>query len=242
MPGTHSAVFFDLGGTLFSYGEVAHGTGPLIREAVKRLGVPVERGQIGKAYRSASRAAAQRLGRQPFYLHRDLFRDTFRTFAEELGGHATDEFLHWFEAEQRQLMIEHLKPRPDCHDTLRALRERGLYLSIVSNIDDDYLFPLVEKWQLDELLDHWTSSEEARSCKPDRAFFELALAKAGRAAEEVLFVGDSPEHDIQGARAVGMTSVLIVEEGVVPPLQTGPVSVEPHHEIHALSELLSLVA
>jgi putative hydrolase of the HAD superfamily len=134
-----------------------------------------------------------------------------------------------------------MKLREDCIPTLRALRERDLYLSIVSNIDDDYLFPLVEKWGLDQLLDHWTSSEEAKSCKPDPGFFELALQKSGVPAERVLFVGDSPEHDIQGARNMGMTSVLIVEDDNPPPLQTGDVEVEPHHEIRSLSELLSLV-
>ena len=241
MSESHSAVFFDLGGTLFSYGEVVKGTGPLIREAVQRLGVTVERGEIGRAYREASRDAYLRHGKKPFYLHRDLFRDTFRGFARHLGQDPSEEFLSWFEEGQKRAMLERLLPRPDCHDTLRGLRERGLYLSIVSNIDDDYLFPMVERWGLEELLDDWTSSEEARSCKPDRAFFDLALRKADRRPEEVIFVGDSPEHDIKGARAVGMTSVLIVDEGNPPPLQSGPVEVEPHYEIRTLSELLTLV-
>lgn len=235
------AVFFDLGGTLFSYRQVARGTGPLIREAVRRLGVETERGEIGRAYREASRIAYEKHGHLPYYLHRDLFRDTFRAFAEALGREASDDFLDWFEAGQRDVLIEQMAPRPDARDTVSALREQGLYTSIVSNIDDDYLLPIIEKWKLADLFDHWTSSEEARSCKPDRRFFELALEKAGRPAGEVLFVGDSPEHDIQGARALGMTSVLIVEEGTPPPLQSGAAEHEPHHEIRALGELLELL-
>ncbi len=241
VPAPYQAVFFDLGGTLFSYAQIVRSVNSPVLRAVKRLGVEAEPRAIGRAYRTASREAYLRHGKRAFYLHRDLFRDTFRAFARELGQEASEDYLDWFEAAQREAMLEQMVLREDCLPTLRALRERGLYLSIVSNIDDDYLFPLVEKSGLDEVLDHWTSSEEAKSCKPDRVFFELALQKAGVAPEQVLFVGDSPEHDIQGARNVGMTSVLIVEDGNPPPLQTGDVEVEPHHEIGSLSELLSLV-
>ena len=146
-----------------------------------------------------------------------------------------------FYAAQRDALFGGLRLRDDCVDTLRRLRGRGLYLSIVSNIDDDYLLPMVEQSGLQELLDHWTSSEEARSCKPDPGFFHLALEKAGRSPEEVLFVGDSREHDIQGARNVGMTSVLIVEEGSPLALLGPGTDTEPHHEIRELSELLDLV-
>jgi putative hydrolase of the HAD superfamily len=240
MSGPYRAVFFDLGGTLFSYREAGKATGSVLFEAAGRLGVEQEPRAIGRAYRSASREAYALHGKRPFYMHRDLFRDTFRAFARELGREASHGFLDWFEAAQREALVEGMRPRPDCNETLRALRERGLYTSIVSNIDDDYLEPLVERWRLAELLDHWTSSEEARSCKPDRAFFELALEKARCRAEHVLFVGDSPEHDIQGARGAGMTSVLIVEDEP-PPLQSGDVEVEPHHEIRELREILALV-
>ena len=241
MSGTYQAVFFDLGGTLFSYRSLSRG-GSLIVDAARRLDVAPEPRALGRAYRKASQQAYARLAPQRFYLHSELFRDTFRSFARELGREPSEELVSWYEGAQRESLLEHLTPMDGCLEVLSAMRARGLYLSIVSNIDDDLLLPLVEKWGLDQLLDDWTSSEEARSCKPDRAFFELALEKAGRRPDEVLFVGDSPEHDVQGARAVGMTSVLIAEEGTTPPLQSGHVDVAPHHEIGALSELLELVA
>ncbi len=241
MSATYQAVFFDLGGTLFSYRGLRRGSS-LIVDAARRLGVESEPRALGRAYRAASQQAYARLAPQRFYLHRDLFRDTFRSFARELGRDPPEELVSWYEGAQRESLLEHMQPMDDCLEVLNAMRARGLYLSIVSNIDDDLLLPLVEKWGLDQLLDDWTSSEEARSCKPDRAFFELALAKAGRRPDEVLFVGDSPEHDVQGARAIGMTSVLIAEEGATPPLQSGEVDAKPHHEIRSLSELLELVA
>ena len=95
---------------------------------------------------------------------------------------------------------------------------------------------MVERAGLQEVLHHWSSSEEAQSCKPDPGFFEHALEKAGVAAEGVLFVGDSPAHDIAGARAMGMTTALIRDDEN--PVAMG--DTEPHHRISQLSELLAI--
>jgi len=142
---------------------------------------------------------------------------------------------------QQAALFGCLEIKPDCIETLTALKAQGLYLSIVSNIDDDMLEPLVEREQLDRYLDHWTSSEAAQSCKPDRRFFEVALEKSGLEANQVLFVGDSPEHDIAGANNAGMRTVLITEHGLEPPLQTGKKAVDPDHTIQTLAELIDLV-
>ena len=48
---------------------------------------------------------------------------------------------------------------------------------------------------------------ETRTCKPDPRFFYQALAKLDAEAPEVVFLGDDPERDIAGARAVGMHGV-----------------------------------
>lgn len=87
---------------------------------------------------------------------------------------------------------------------------------------------------LGEHVDAITTSEEARSCKPDARIFQLARAKAGDPPHaSVVFVGDSPWHDAAGANALGMTSVLL---GAAP--AGAPV---PHHRIDALAELLAIV-
>jgi FMN phosphatase YigB (HAD superfamily) len=143
---------------------------------------------------------------------------------------------------QRDAVVDHLPIRSDCLETLATLKARGVYLAIVSNIDDDYLDPLVKKHGLDEVLDHWTSSEEARSCKPDVGIYRYALKKAGLGVSETLFVGDSLQHDIAGASAAGMRSARIIEEGVDTPLTSGlEITAQPDYEISELAELLGLV-
>lgn len=238
---TLDGVFFDLGGTLFSYRHVARTNIPLLIESAERMGIQTEAEVIKQAYGRAAQEVSRVYAEKPFYRHRELFHDMFVRFCALLNADYDADIHRWYQETQRQAILDCLEIRPDCTETLRFLKDRGLYLSIVSNIDDDMLEPLVEREGLHRYFDHWTSSEAARSCKPDPKFFDVTLKKSGLAAERVLFVGDSPEHDIVGANAAGMRSVLIIEEGIEPPLQTGRDTVEPDHTIRALSELRQIV-
>ncbi len=234
------AVLLDLGGTLFSYRKMDRPQVELLTRAVDRLGVGVETGPAIDAYRRASREAWTSYAARPFYLHRDLFRHTFGGFARHLGGEATVEFLDWFHEEQLDLAVSHMELRPGCEQTLSRLRAAGLHVGIVSNIDEDYLRPMLKRSGLDSLVDARTSSEEAQSCKPDSRIFFVALEKAAARVEEALFVGDSPEADVYGARRVGMATVLIREDGPPPPGTGAGPRQEPDHEIHELPELLEI--
>ena len=236
------AVFFDLGGTLFSYRNVARATVPLLLEACRRLGVTANPAVIKDAYADATRDVTIAYADKSYYLHRDFFQESFIGFASRLGAPADEQVQTWYLEAHRLAMIDCLVLKDDCLATLAALQARGLYLSVVSNIDDDMLTPLIAREGLDRFLDHWTSSEAAQSCKPDRRFFEVALARSGLSAGEVLFVGDSPEHDIIGAHEVGMRTALILDGGIPPPLQTGRVNVTADHNIARLTELKDILA
>ena len=64
---------------------------------------------------------------------------------------------------------------------------------------------------------------------------------SGLAADTILFVGDSPEHDINGATNVGLKTVLISDNGMPPPLQAGKARVAPSFTINHLSDLIVIV-
>lgn len=233
-------VFFDLGGTLFSYRHVARNHGELLTGAAERLALPEPRA-LKRAYTTAIQEVTARYADQDYYLHRDLFRDAFVRSLEIVAAAPDAALIEWYLDEHRAAVFGCLALKDDCIDTLRALHERGLYQSIVSNIDDDMLEPLVTREGLDRYLQHWTSSEEAQSCKPHRRFFELCLEKSGLDAADVLFVGDSPEHDVVGAAALGMRTALIVDPALPPPLQSGRATIDAQHTIANLRELLGLV-
>jgi 2-haloalkanoic acid dehalogenase type II len=233
-------IFFDLGGTLFSYSGRMGGSG--IGYVLKELGITAAPEEVGKAWGAASKQVGEHYGRERYFLHQDLFRDTMTRFLAAFDHEPSESLLEEFHQRQLDAVVDHLPIREECHTALQALKDRGLYLSIVSNIDDDYLDPLVEKNGLSDFLNHWTSSEEAQSCKPDPDIFHYSVRKSGLHKDEVLFVGDSLHHDVAGADAVGMRSVRIVEEGVVTPLTHGlKVTADPTFEISNLNELVNIV-
>ena len=180
--GEFEAAFFDFGGTLYSYQNPGLSLRYIIGELAERLDLDASRQELRDAYLAASRAAALEFAPRPYYLHRELFGNTYRRFAEALGASPDPGLLRWCCEQQRERVLENFELRPDCIETIETLRGAGLHVSIVSNIDDDYLDPMVERAGLDQVLDAWTSSEEAGSCKPDPRIFRHALGKAGCSA------------------------------------------------------------
>lgn len=93
-------------------------------------------------------------------------------------------------------------------EVLAALRQGGRRLIVVSNWDVS-LHEVLETTGLTPLLDGAISSAEAGCAKPDPAIFRAALELAGVTAAEALHVGDTPEEDLDGARAAGIAAVLV---------------------------------
>ncbi len=95
---------------------------------------------------------------------------------------------------------------------LRAARERGARLVVVSNWDVS-LHDVLEETGLAALLDGVVTSAEVASSKPSPAIFARGLALAGVAAEEAVHVGDSVAYDVAGALAAGIAPLLLTREG-----------------------------
>lgn len=233
-------MLFDMGGTLFSYAEREQ-MGRASVAALVRVGLSPDDPAVRDARRRASEEIERAYASRRSFLHRDLFRERIARTAELLGVTAPPEILAQFDVEQRQAVLDHLVPMPDAHETLAGLRARHLYIGVVSNADDDYLGAVLARHGIDALVDDWTSSEEADSCKPDQRIYEYSLTKAGRSAAETLFVGDSPQHDVTGAHRAGMRTVLIGEPGATAPLSYGLEATDADFEVRSLVEILAIV-
>ena len=91
--------------------------------------------------------------------------------------------------------------------------------------------------QIDRLVDFVLVSEEFGVAKPDPAIFHEALRLAGVKPEEAIFVGDSAEFDMAGARAAGIPTVWVNRDGR-PWTEPGP---PPTRQIHSLDDLPRLL-
>ncbi len=124
--------------------------------------------------------------------------------------------------------------------TLAELRRRAYCLGIVSNIEEDDLSASLDALGLRSCFDFTLSSEAARSCKPDAEIFHQAIRLAGHAADETLFIGDTPAHDIDGAAALGMQTVLILAPGELA-MRNIEAKYTPDHVISELPEILGIL-
>ncbi|MEM3357298.1 MAG: HAD family hydrolase [Candidatus Bathyarchaeia archaeon] len=97
----------------------------------------------------------------------------------------------------------------DAVDVLQKLR--GKYkLGIVSNLSiPECAWELLEKFDLKKYFDAIIFSGEINKRKPSPEIFEKALKTLGVKASQTLFVGDTPNMDIKGAKNAGINAVLI---------------------------------
>ncbi|HEY8247178.1 MAG TPA: HAD family hydrolase [Hyphomicrobium sp.] len=101
-------------------------------------------------------------------------------------------------------------------DLLLWLRQEGLRLGIVSNGQTHIQLRSVLALNLDRLTDVCLISEQEKYRKPDPEIFHRAADRLGIMTGECVFIGDSPEADMFGARSVGMKTVWFPNGAVWP--------------------------
>ena len=116
----------------------------------------------------------------------------------------------------RRDLFEHFaQPQPwmvysDVEPQLRAWRQAGLRLAVVSNFDSR-LRGLLQSLGLMAHLEAVVISSEAGAAKPDPRPLHLALAALDLSADQVWHIGDSPE-DVAAARAAGLRCLQIARQ------------------------------
>jgi putative hydrolase of the HAD superfamily len=203
------AVLLDVLGTLVEL----ESPGPALREEIERLT------DIDVGDERAAEAFAAEIG---YYLTHhiegrdmdavDALRDRC---AEEIRRTlALDELDH---ATAREAMLAALRFRafPDALPLLELLKGRGVRLIAASNWDAS-LPEGLDRTGLAPYLDGAVSSAVVGAAKPDPAVFEAALELAGCEPAEAFHVGDSPQGDVDGARAAGIRVALLDRHGVLP--------------------------
>lgn len=104
--------------------------------------------------------------------------------------------------------IESWQLYPDAVHTLRALREAGLRIGLISNTKSDLLVHrILEKLDLKSFFDAVVTSAVVGVRKPRSEIFMRVLEDLRSKPAETVLVGDSLEADILGAKILGIRSV-----------------------------------
>lgn len=125
-----------------------------------------------------------------------------------------------------------LEVYPDVLETLAQLRAKGIKLGIVTNGMSRDFQQILSRLGLTDWFDVVVGVDACKKAKPDVEIFRYALNKLNVRPEEALFVGNSVEHDFEGAKKAGLRPLLINRD------EKAPTSAE---TIRSLTEVLTYV-
>jgi REG-2-like HAD superfamily hydrolase len=208
---TYSTYLFDVGGTLIKFDEQRRALAYAERAA--SVGVAVSADEAARVLEQLDHELPARTREVPLSL---LPRSVQRAFWLDFWAEGFRQ-LGVGDADARRFADELLDPAhggnfqavfPDVVPALQALRARGKRLGIISNFSPN-CETLLRELRLAHYFDFFIVSGILGVEKPDPRIFYAAIAAAGKPVAELVYVGDSVFHDVEGAHSVGMDAILI---------------------------------
>ena len=201
------AVVFDVDFTLAKPGP---DLGP---EGYRRLGARFGLDLDPSRYDDARRAAIATLKRHPELDHDEEIWVLFTERIIQGMGGAGDTYACAVEMTRAWEHADHFELYEDALPVLDELRSHSLKLGLLSNTSRDLDdFVAHHGIEVDAIL---TSRVHGKS-KPHETIFRAMLEKLEVEPAVAVMVGDSPEDDVAGARAVGMRAWLVDRDGRFP--------------------------
>ena len=108
----------------------------------------------------------------------------------------------------RERYLSDLRPFPKARELLERMRGERLTLVVASSSKEDELRPLLQIAGAADLVEQWTSADDAPESKPDPDIVAAALQRTGQAAAAALMLGDTP-YDIEAAARTGVGGVAL---------------------------------
>ena len=225
-----TTVFFDVDFTLIYPGPTFDGAG--YQQFAARHGLDADPHRFTHAVAAASVALDQ--------AQDDIYRaELFIAYAERvlegmgaagsrLGACAREIYDEW-------AACQHFALYDDVRPAIEALHQAGVQIGLISNTHR-CLNSFQDHFELEPYISGALSSSDHGYMKPHPSIFRAALALVGADPSESVMVGDSMTHDIEGARRVGMSGVLIARSSSSPERAAGDVPV-----IRSLNELPELL-
>ena len=134
--------------------------------------------------------------------YRQILQDSLSEWAGERG-------YRWNERDGEALAraMESWQPFPDTIPALRAAKEAGLGLWIISNTDRAIMEHSLRHLEVE--FDGVTVAEDARAYKPSTEPFEMALGEIRAEPEEILHVAFGFKYDIGPAQQMGLRTAWV---------------------------------
>jgi 2-haloacid dehalogenase len=134
--------------------------------------------------------------------YREILASSLRAWATERGYEAPDDAPEAF-----ALAMESWQPFPDTVPALRAAKEAGFGLWIISNTDRAIIEHSLRHLEVE--FDGVTVAEDARAYKPSDPPFDYALAAIDATPDEIVHVAFGFKYDLAPALRHGMRTAWV---------------------------------
>ena len=207
------AIFFDLFQTLVRYDPPRE---ELVAQVLKDFGFDCEAGMFSGPLISADEFIYREIARRPLSLRSKeektaLYIEHQRILLTEAGIEADDKLVLGLLSRMQQFQMN-LILFDDAAPAMTDLKDRGLVLGLISNIEQD-MTDTFNKLELNTWLRIIVTSQDAGANKPQPEIFQEALRRAAVQPSEAIYVGDQYHVDVIGANGAGMKGVLIDRTG-----------------------------
>ena len=159
-------------------------------------------------------------------------QEIFQEFLKQVTGKIDFKILSRGINAYRKMQIGYLEPYPHVRSTLIALKEKGLVLGIVSDAPKLKAWMRLTEMGLSDFFDVVVTLDDTGKRKPSKMPFKAAIRELKFRPEEILFVGDNPARDIEGAKSVGMKTALAKYGQIFPDTK-----LKADYELRDISEL-----
>jgi len=133
--------------------------------------------------------------------------------------------------------IEAWQTYPDTVQTLTALHELGFRMGLISNAKSDWAVrAILDKCDISRFFETIVTSAAVLKRKPRFDIFMQALTALGVKSSETIFIGDSLQADVLGAKTARMRSIHVCREPV-----TDSCCVVPDVTVSSLTQALEQV-
>jgi HAD superfamily hydrolase (TIGR01549 family) len=161
--------------------------------------------------------------------------ERFRLLLESLGLPADD--TDWVPDTYLDLYVDRCACYVGAREVVERLYTDGRRIGIITDGARDIQLRKIAHCQLDAFIETMVTPDDAGAYKPERAIFEYAADVAKLPACANVCVGDSWEHDIEGAIDAGWSAVWLSDHSDVPTKEKPP----DVHIIRRLEELEELL-
>ncbi|MBO7449674.1 MAG: HAD family hydrolase [Clostridiales bacterium] len=185
------------------YGTVVHEDGEVIKkitQIISDTSNAEDKGEIGYFWWTDFQKMFLVSYGDNFETQRALEKRSLEHTLEKFGSSADAEILS-------NMMFDHWVKPPIFEESKEFFESSTLPIYIVSNIDTSDILKAIEHHGLKP--SGVFTSEDARSYKPRRELFELALKATGLKPEEVIHIGDSVSSDVKGASSLNIRALWL---------------------------------